>query len=283
MVIPNFLPFLALVVISIIIFIISWVKASNKRVVPFFLCIIGLIFFVEYLILVIFKSYEYYPKVFNNAYFDNILGANISNGFIVPSVTLLIAVFNLGFWWIIFIILGFVGIEVLFLHLDIYEHFWWKTIYTSIGLLINFNLGKWIWRLIQNHLDWFQLRFSILYFTNVAIQSTLTFYLAALFELFIFNVNWFQDPIRGHFAFITLYFFIDSVIYSLFVVKRVHWFWQALFIFSLFCINYWFYNIGILKLSNSWVLGLIFGIQVIELFILKYMNKLLLQGPSQIK
>ncbi|HLU22600.1 MAG TPA: hypothetical protein VKZ77_08945 [Bacillaceae bacterium] len=247
MVIPNFLPFLALVVISIIIFIISWVKASNKRVVPFFLCIIGLIFLFEYVILVIFKSYEYYPEIFSNNYFDNILGANISNGFIVPSVAVLIAVFNLGFWWIIFIILGFACIEELFLHLDIYQHFWWKTIYTSIGMLINFYLGKWIWRLIQNHLDWFQLRFSILYFTNVAIQGTLTFYLAALFELFIFNVNWFEDPIRGHFAFITLYFFIDSIIYSLLVVKRVHCFGKPCSFLAYFVLTIGFITLAYLR------------------------------------
>ncbi len=256
-------------------FTFSWRKESNKKVVPFFFCISGSIFLFEYVIFVLFESYQYYPEIFNNDYFDSVLGSNISNGFIVPAVAIFIAVFNLGFWWIILIIIGFVGIEELFLYLGVYHHFWWKTIYTSIGLLINFHLGKWLWHLIRYHLNRFTLRIFILYFVNLAMQGTIMFYLVAIFHLLFFHVTWYDDLSRGHIAFVTLYFFIDSIFFSLLVVSRTNWFLRALFIFGLTCVNLFLHKIGILEVASIWVLALLTLIQIGELYLLIYMRNLL--------
>ncbi|UFT98070.1 hypothetical protein KO561_12745 [Radiobacillus kanasensis] len=243
--------------------------------VPFYLCIAGLIYLFEYVLLVLFESYEYFPGVFRDDYFNNILGANISNGFIVPSVTVFISVYNLGFWWIILIIIGFVGIEELFMYLGVYHHNWWKTVYTSGGLLLIFFLGKYIWRLIRYHSNQFTLRVAVLYFVNVVTQGTFMFYLVAIFHLFLFQVSWFDDPSRGHIAFVTLYFFIDSVFYSLMVVSKIKWFYQALFIIGLTCVNVLLQQIGILKVSGNWVIALITFLQLGELFLLINLRNLL--------
>ncbi|WP_449536494.1 hypothetical protein [Ferdinandcohnia sp. Marseille-Q9671] len=274
--ISNFLPFLILILLTIILFTVSWRKARSKKLIPFYLCIAGLIFLFEYVIFVLFKSYEYYPGIFNDSYFDNILGSNISNGFIVPAATIFIAVFNLGFWWILLIILGFAGIEELFLQLTIYRHFWWQTPYTSVGLLINFYLGKWIWRWICYHIDQYKLRIFLLYFVNVALQGTIMFYLVVLTHLFFYHVNWFDNLSRGHIAFITLYFFIDSIFFSLLVVFKSNWLWKGLLIISLTCINLILHSFGILVVSSHWVLALVTLVQIGELFLLMYMQKLLL-------
>ncbi|MGM7721486.1 hypothetical protein [Metabacillus sp. Hm71] len=234
-----------------------------------------MIYLFEYAILVLFKSYEYFPGVFKDDYFDNVLGANVSNGFIVPSVTVLIAVFDLGFWWIILITIGFFGIEELFLYLGVYRHFWWKTIYTSICLFIFFYLGKYLWRMLRYHVDRFTLRITVLYFVNITIQGTFMFYLVAIFHLFFFHVNWFDDPSRDHITLVTLYFFIDSIFFSLVVVLRTYWFWHALLIIGLACVNLFLHQLGILKVSGNWVLGLLTAFQLGELFLLMYVRKLL--------
>ncbi|KKI90137.1 hypothetical protein WQ54_23885 [Bacillus sp. SA1-12] len=279
-IIPNYIPYLVLILISIIIFILSWRKAASKKLIPFYLCMAGFIYLFEYVILVLFKSYEYFTGVFKDDYFDNVLGANISNGFIVPSVTVLIAVFNLEFWWIFLIIIGFLGIEELFLYLGVYRHFWWRTFYTGVSLFIHFYLGKYLWCMIRYHVNRFTLRITVLYFANIAIQGTFMFYLVALFHLFLFHVNWFNDPSRDHITFVTLYFFIDSIFFSIVVVLRAYWFWHALLIIGLACINVLLHQVGILEISSNWVLCLLTVFQICELFLLMLMYRLLHNSMS---
>src|SRR5690606_2314216 len=116
-------------------------------------------------------------------------------------------------------------------------------------------------------------RVFILYFANTATQGTIYFYLCAFFHLYLFNVNWFDDPARGHFAFITLYFLIDSIFYSLLVVSQASWFRRAFLIIALTSVNIFFVQIGILVLKSNWVLWLILSVQLGELFILAYLRK----------
>ncbi|WP_156889693.1 hypothetical protein [Paenibacillus harenae] len=272
--IPNYIPYLLLVIISFVLLILSWRKANHKALVPYFFCTVGIVYFFEYVTLILFKGYVYFPGVFDNSYFDNVLGANVSNGLIVPSAAIFIAAFELGFWWIALIAAVFMGIEELFLHLGIYRHFWYKTIYTGLSLLVLFHMGKWIWRIIRFRTGRF-IRFNVLYYGNISVQGTFMFYLVAIFHLFFFRVNWFDDPSRGHIAFITLYFFVDSIFYSLAVILRAHWLWNVLLIGGLACINFLLLKLSVLEISSYWVLGLLTLLQTGELFLLMYMRKLL--------
>jgi hypothetical protein len=272
--IPNYIPYLSLVFISFVLFILSWRKANDKALVPFYFCMVGMVYLFEYVTLVLFKGYVYFPRVFGDNYFDNVLGANISNGFIIPSATIFIAAFDLGFWWIALIAAVFMGIEELFLQLGIYRHFWYKTIYTGLSLPVLFHMGKRIWRIIRFRADKFK-SFTVLYFGNISLQGTFMFYLVAIFHLFFFRVNWFDDPSRGHIAFVTLYFFVDSFFYSLAIVLRVRWLWNVLLVGGLACINLLLLKLGVLEISSYWVLCLLTLLQTGELFLLMYMRKLL--------
>jgi hypothetical protein len=280
--IPNYVSYATLVVISIVLLVCSWRKAANGALVPFYLGMVGLIYLLEYIILVQFRSYEYFPGVFRIRYLDNILGSIVSNGYIVPAAAALVAVYDLGFWWIALITASLVGVEELFLHMGLFRHYWWKTLYTAIGLPLDFLISKWLWHAIRTRSSRPDLQLAVLYFANISLLGTFIFYLVALFHLLLFRVAWFHDPYRGHFAFFTLRLFITSLFYSWAVVARANWLWKIVLLAALIAADAVLYVVGILEVSSRWVLGLLALFHIGELFLLIYMRRLLLHGQRSV-
>ena len=261
-----------------VLFVVSWRKAANKKIFIFYLCMAGFVYYFEFLVLVVLKCYEYILGVFKDPYLDNILGANVSDGFIVPITTVFIAVFDLGIVWIAFIVLCFLGIEELFLYLQVYKHYWWKTIYTGLGLFIQFGLGKWIWQYIQFHSKRFIVSFGVLYFANITIQATFLYYSSAIFNIIYYRVSWFDEPTRGHIAFEALFAFVVSIFFA--SVVKAHYLWKFLLIVCIAGLNVILTKNGILEIPGYWVIALLSMVQVGYLFILKYFANILEEKDS---
>jgi hypothetical protein len=272
---PNFFPYFVLIVISVVLFVVSWRKAANKKLIIFYLCMAGFVYFFEFVVLVLLKCYVYEPGVFKDPYIDNIFGANISDGFIVPLAAVFIAVYNLGSGWIAVIVLCFIGIEELFLYLHVYKHFWWKTIYTGLGLIIQFAIGKWVWDKICFHTKRFIVRFGAIYFSSVTIQATVLYYLTAVFDAVFFKVNWFHEPTRGNIAFEASFAFVNSIFFTLVVVTKARWYWKTILIVFGACLNVLLHKWGILVVQGYWTIALLTLIQAGYLFILKYFREIL--------
>ena len=272
---PNFFPYLVLILISVLLFLASWKKAANKKLIIFYLSTAGIVYQFEFVVLVLLKCYVYEPGVFKDPYIDNIFGANISDGFIVPSAAVFIAIYNLGIGWIAVIVLSFMGIEELFLYLHVYKHFWWKTIYTGLGLSIQFALGKWAWYKICFETKRFIVLFGSIYFSSITIQASLMYYLSAAFDAVFFKVNWFNEPTRGNIAFEALFAFVNSIFFTLVVVKKARWFWKTILIVVGACLNVLLHKCGILVVQGYWTIALLSLIQVGYLFILRYLREIL--------
>ncbi|SDY03041.1 hypothetical protein SAMN05421736_101180 [Evansella caseinilytica] len=278
---PNYLPYLGLVCIAGVLFVFIWRKAKNKKVIPFFLCTASLIYSIEFWIFVIFKSYKYHPGVFKNEYFDSVLGASVSNGFIIPLTAVFITVYNLSFWWITLIIGCFIGVEELFVYLGIYQHFWWKTIYTSIGMAMLFPLVKQIWPIICFRMNRLLLRFLTLFFINFAVESTLNFYFSAIFKLVFFHVDWFTDPTRGHVAFASIYVYTDSIFFAAVVALQTRLRWKALLIGGIVIANYLLKRGGIIEFKGTLAFVLFALLQLLSLVILILMHNILLKEAAE--
>jgi hypothetical protein len=93
--------YLALVVISIMIMVITYWKSNNKLIFAMLFGVAGLCYQIETIILIWLKAYVYYPGFIPDKLADSILGASVSNLFCLPSTTVLIAVFQLNWGWII--------------------------------------------------------------------------------------------------------------------------------------------------------------------------------------
>jgi len=134
-----------------------------------------------------------------------------------------------------------------------------------------------VWQRIRDCGNGFILRLLILYFACVSSQGTYLFYYAAIFRLFFYRVGWFNEPSRDHFAFITLYIFIVSFFFGLAAVLKTKWFWNTFLIVGLYLTHFLLYKLNILEIKGIWVIGLLTLSEAVMLFVLKYMNKVLVQ------
>lgn len=120
------------------------------------------------------NGYVYLPGVFGTA-IDNILGAIVSDFFIIPAVAVLLNALELSWYPAVGAAAIFTVIDWYFSLLDIYRHFWWKSIYTGIGLTILFMLSTRVWHGLKQHKAprWFCL--AVIYFTYFPLQALITF------------------------------------------------------------------------------------------------------------
>lgn len=230
----NKTSYLILSFISLVLFLFTLQKANSeiKRfLLPLFLALSGLNFIAEYFILVIGRGYSYYPRVFKNPYFDNVLGSSVSQLFVVPTTGLLISIFNLNYRWILLITLIITGIEKLFVKLKVYKHHWWSIYLTIIGLQLFYSLAKfWRRQLIkkENKL----VRFCTLLLSIFVTHATLTFYHVSLLKTFLFKISWFKNIYRSHIAVATIYTGFSSLVffYSILIKRAYANFWGVMFV-----------------------------------------------------
>lgn len=123
--------------------IFSIIKARRRKFVfAFYMTLVGLVLFFKTIILIVFKAYNYYPMIIHTSPFDDVLAGNLFSQFSVAATALLVAAFNLEYYWII-ILSGLYGlIEELFLALGIYSHNWYQTWMTVVLLNIYFGWAK---------------------------------------------------------------------------------------------------------------------------------------------
>ncbi|MDQ0063825.1 hypothetical protein [Paenibacillus harenae] len=220
------------------------------------------------------------PGIFKDRFYDSALGAVVSNGFIAPAACVFIAAFGVGLWWILLIVAGFMGIEETFILLGIYEHHWWKSIYSAIGFTVLFLTGKWLWHKIHglNHPYFFRL--IVIYLINVSLQGSVFFFYIVLFHQIEFHSGWFEDPSRDTIAFATLIVHIDSILYALVVSLRAHWFWKASLIAVLGCCFLWLMRLGILFTSGIWPVIVLILLQIGVLLLLIGIHRILTEKST---
>ncbi len=129
---PNYIPYLLLTLISLTLLVVMMVRERRMGIIVLFFLFSGMIYVAEYFVFIIGNSYEYFPEILHIRYYDNAMGAIVSNLLIVPALATLVALYKLRFGWIFFIATLFVGVELLFIQLHIFELHWWRTIYTWI-------------------------------------------------------------------------------------------------------------------------------------------------------
>ena len=164
-----------IVIVSIILTAVSLRRRPDWKLLVLHLTIASIIYPVEVFIFLT-KGYEYKPDIL--AYppgADNILGAYISDFLIVPASAVLIQAFALS-WPVILCIAGlFTCIDWFFTVLGIYRHFWWKSVYTGIGLMILYTVSDWLWTRIKNQHPSLWFRLFIIYLTFFSLQGVFFF------------------------------------------------------------------------------------------------------------
>ncbi len=171
----NTIWFILLFVSSIITNIFTLRKTNNpKFALVFLFSVIGLTFVFEAILVLALNAYSYYPKIFKDSYLDIVFG-NYFSQISLSSTALFLAVYNLSFIWYIVCSLIYFLIEEFFIKLGIYEHFWYKSVYTIAGFILMSVVAKKWYGLAKKWTNRF-INYISLYF-SVASFSTITIFL----------------------------------------------------------------------------------------------------------
>lgn len=197
---PNSFWYCGLIAISLTLTCYTLWKIRDGRLLCLHVCLAGMIEPMEYVILVLFPAYQYFPQLSSDPWIDNILGSIASNEFIIPSVAVAAAAFRLRFVWLLVISVLFMGVEWLFISMDIYGHYWWKYMYSSIGILIFLLLGKGLWfAILQGPLQR-HLLFLYTFFIFLVVYGRSHFFQVHFMDVHELEAGWFANPIRDHLA-----------------------------------------------------------------------------------
>ncbi|MBD3922536.1 hypothetical protein H8B09_27535 [Paenibacillus sp. PR3] len=192
---PNAVPYLILVFLSVVTMTYVFLRTRAYITLVWFLALSGLIFVFEFIVLVLFNSYTYYPELIDNPYLDSLFGALVSNFCAVPVVGITIVTFRLRFIWFIVFALFFTGVEWLFIRLGIYEHHWWRLSYTFVFMTLFFWLSRfWANQTVRGSKLFRYL--SMLLFC-VCLCNTVSF-LMLLAGSNDFYIGWFANPTRDN-------------------------------------------------------------------------------------
>jgi hypothetical protein len=242
---PNFIPYLILAAISIIALSILLFQKRAAWLLILLLSFSGMIYVFEFSIFVWQNSYSYFPHIVGISYYDNVLGAVVSNLLAVPVAATYVAVFRLSWLWIVCLAFAFGGIEWTFLQLGIYEHDWWRTVYTILALILFFRFARqWpIWLSGRNH----AIMFITLAMFTWSIVGTLVYSLA-LTGIRIFHIGLFEDPYHDDIFFSALYGFFKAIVLTGGVTaSRLQW-KRAASLLVIFAAHIVLMRLGILKI-----------------------------------
>jgi hypothetical protein len=244
----NTVSFVVLAALDLATLIYLLVRTRSWLMVFLFLSYVGMIYFFEYVILVCFHSYTYYPHILSDPYMDSMMGAFISNFLTVPTVGLIMVIFRLRFrWTVIFAALMF-GIEWLFLKLGIYEHEWWRLSYSFVAFIFFFwMVGFWADKVKQGN-RFFQY-VSLLMF-SLSVLNTLAF-MRMLVDIGAFQPGFFDNPKQDDVAFTVPYAFLKAVL----LANAIYWSrklrWTLAAVAVMLAVHYMLIRSGILKLYIS--------------------------------
>ena len=257
----NTIWFILLFVTSIITNILVLHRTNNtKFAIAFLFSLIGLSFIFEATLVLGLNAYSYYPKIFKDSYLDIIFG-NYFSQISVSSTSLLLAVYNLSYIWYFILGLIYFLIDIIFVKLGIYEHFWFKSIYTIFGFLIFAWLAKKWYGKAKNPTNRF-INYISLYF-SVASFSTFTIFLGQrLLGIQLLRSNiFFTDMNRNNTSSGFLYQFIVFNYLIPLYKSKWHWVVKTMALSFLFIVQYLAYRAGFIYIHK----GLFFLVTSLDL------------------
>ena len=214
---PSAYWYYGLIVVALVLLVASLIHSKDWRLLVLQLTIAGIIHPFEIVVLILMEAYRYLPGIVANLRLDNYLGSYVSNSLIVPASAVAINAFSLSWGYIVGVAAIFTGIDWYFATIGIYQHFWWKSAYTGIGLIILYGISRWIWSGLQEKRRCTIFRLAVIYLTYASIHNLVAFLANKGGQLFRFQLPLAGDSEKFHQGFFYLYLLVTSVIISLLI------------------------------------------------------------------
>lgn len=198
-------------------------------------------------------GYRYIPGIVLDPQTDSTIGAFISDLFIVPALAVVINALSLSWPFILGITAAFTGIDWLYVKIGVYEHYWWKSIYTGSGLIILYAISRWFWHCLQEKKPSLLFRLLAIYLTYIPIPIIINFVLARLLNVFKFEIYLLSALEKNHPVFNNVYLIFTGVVVTLCIGLRLR-FRYRLFGIGLLALVSWaleYYNIFVSPIEMS--------------------------------
>jgi hypothetical protein len=214
-------------------------------------------------------------------FYDNNLGAFVSNAFALPVVATLIATFHLNWLWIFLFSGLFVGIEWLFLKVHIYSHNWWRLEFTGLGLPFYFASSKIYHKWIVQPSKGLKHNW-LLYLIIGSISASAHILPIIFFSNRIYSPGWFENSGRDTIALGAIFYLCDSLFYCLMIKLSWKRKWSKYIITGLlmFAVNQVLILAGILRSLVWWDQPYYVGLSLLLILLTGIIDKRLSKAPS---
>src|SRR4051812_5000602 len=118
--------------ISLLLLTASLIYRKDWKLLVLQVIVMGIILPFEITILILLNAYRYLPGILQDAKLDNYVGSYVSNSLIIPASVVAISAFSLSWRYVLGIVIIFAGIDWYFTIIGVYQHFWWKSVYTAV-------------------------------------------------------------------------------------------------------------------------------------------------------
>lgn len=251
-VLPGKYWYYGLVVSSFVILFVALQHRREWKLLVLQLFVASIIHPIELIILTT-NGYTYLPGI-TNTNTDVTLGAYISDFLIVPATAVLISAFSLSWRYRLIFAAIFTGIDWYFTVLGIYQHFWWKSIYTGIGLLILYQISSFLWGQLSKNYHSFVFRLFSIYLAYFALQSAFTFALNQGGELFILQMSSIPlGPLKTMSILSSLYQVIIGILITLFIGTRMRFRYRLINLCLIVVVNWLLEYAGIFLSKGDFV------------------------------
>lgn len=276
----NAIWFMLLVGLSLLLLFYTFWRKRDIKLLVLFLGLGAIAGLLDNVIFIWLQSYEYYPGILDNVYYDMVLGAYLSQVYYVSSMAMFIAAFNLRNRWIVLFAAMFVGLEFLFLALGIYKLNWWHSGYTAVGLSIYFWVSKkWYMSMKQAYTRF--IRWFTLYCLSYIIYVNLVAF-PLISDHYHFAGGWFINAARDAVAVLIVIILIKSVAIMLVCYYRLHRIIMGLLLFMMWASYLILMHLNIISFKHLWDLVYFAIIDVVVLLSCYYLDKALLRKHSGI-
>ncbi|MEL7610317.1 MAG: hypothetical protein AAGU74_12570 [Bacillota bacterium] len=224
---------------------------ERKKMFAFWFAVLGFTYVLEVSLLLLFNAYTYYPMITpDDPFFDAVFG-NIFSQVSVSSSAVLVCVIGLSNWWLAGFSAAYFLIDMLFVQLGIYEHFWYRSVFSLGGFFIYGLIVKyWYNKVFSGPRKW--INYPTLFLSAFAITGNLMGTVLKLLDLRVFQSAFYPDPSRNHTATALIYVSLMIVIMMALLKWGPPW-WQRLFVFLLLLVcQFGLLQSGVMAVMPGW-------------------------------
>jgi hypothetical protein len=246
---PDYLYYLILAVIGLAIAVfVIYKEKQYYKLITFFLFSATLADLGEVLVLLILDGYSYKLGVFSDPLADSILTHLILNNTLWPAIAIFIAAYSPRLRWIILTSFIFILLDILYVHLGVYQHNWWQSWMSGLAIFIYCIFMRfWYSRLDHNKFLRF-MTFSSVFTLFMLLPSVLLLLAGKEF----YRIGIFGNVYKDSIVFSLFYYAVISPLCVLFICQLKKWFWKLIPFALILLGDYILMVLGILNFINGW-------------------------------